>query len=171
LPIDREISRPNGDAFTSASMALIRSSKDFWAGLIYAFFGAGAVIIARDYDMGSALRMGPAYFPTVLGYLLAFIGVISVARSFISDGTPIGEIAFKGLFVIIGSVLLFGFLVRRTGLVIALPLLVILSAWASDHFRWLPSLVLAAGVTLFCVFVFLHGLGVPLPLWGSWFGG
>jgi hypothetical protein len=152
-------------------MALIRSSKDFWAGLIYAVFGAAAVLIARDYDMGSGLKMGPAYFPTALGYLLAFIGIISVGRSFISQGTPIGEIAFKGLFVIIGSVLLFGFLVRRTGLVVALPLLVILSAWASDRFGWRPTLILAAGVTLFCVFVFLRGLGVPLPLWGSWFGG
>jgi putative tricarboxylic transport membrane protein len=66
---------------------------------------------------------------------------------------------------------LFGFLVRRTGLVIALPLLVIISAWASDHFRWRPTLILAAGLTLFCVFVFLRGLGVPLPVWGSWFGG
>jgi putative tricarboxylic transport membrane protein len=115
--------------------------------------------------------MGPAYFPMLLGYLLTLIGIISVVRSFISHGTPIGEIAFKGLLVIIGSVLLFGFLVRRTGLLIALPLLVIISAWASDHFRWPPTLILAAGLTLFCVFVFLRGLGVPLPIWGSWFGG
>jgi hypothetical protein len=152
-------------------MPLIRSTKDFWAGLIYLLFGASAVIIARDYDMGSALKMGPAYFPTLLGYLLALIGIISIGRSFISDGTPIGEIAFKGLLVVIASVLLFGFLVRRTGLVIALPLLVLISAWASDHFRWRPTLILAAGLTLFCVFVFLRGLGVPLPVWGSWFGG
>jgi len=150
---------------------MIRSTKDFWAGLIYLFFGLCTVVIARDYDTGTALRMGPAYFPMLLGYLLTLIGIISVVRSFISHGTPIGEIAFKGLFVIIGSVLLFGFLVRRTGLLIALPLLVMISASASDHFRWPPTLILAAGLTLFCVFVFLRGLGVPLPIWGSWFGG
>jgi hypothetical protein len=150
---------------------LVRSTKDFWAGVIYLFFGAAAVIIARDYDMGSALKMGPAYFPTLLGYLLALIGVISVARSFVSRGTPIGEIAYKGLFVLIASVLLFGFLVRRAGLAVALPLLVIISAWASDRFRWPSALLLAGGLTLFCVFVFLRGLGVPLPIWGSWFGG
>ncbi|MGH7797831.1 MAG: tripartite tricarboxylate transporter TctB family protein [Candidatus Binatia bacterium] len=149
----------------------IRSIKDFWAGLIYVFIGSCTVIIARDYDMGTALKMGPAYFPTLLGYLLAFIGIISVARSFISQGAPIGEIAFKGLLSVIASVLLFGFLVRRAGLVVVLPLLVILSASASDHFRWRPTLILAAGLTLFCVFVFLRGLGVPLPIWGSWFGG
>jgi hypothetical protein len=152
-------------------MPVIRSTKDFWAGLIYVFFGSCAVIIARDYDMGSALKMGPAYFPTLLGYLLALIGIVSVARAFISQGAPIGEIAFKGLLLIIGSVLLFGFLVRRVGLVIALPLLVIIGASASDHFRWRPTLILAAGLTLFCYFVFLRGLGVPMPIWGSWFGG
>ena len=108
---------------------MIRSTKDFWAGLIYLFFGLCTVVIARDYDTGTALRMGPAYFPMLLGYLLTLIGIISVVRSFISHGTPIGEIAFKGLLVIIGSVLLFGFLVRRTGLLIALPLLV--SVWTS----------------------------------------
>lgn len=152
-------------------MPMIRSAKDFWAGLIYLFFGSFAVIIARDYDMGSALKMGPAYFPTLLGYLLALIGIVSVVRSFISHGTPIGEIAFKGLFMVIGSVLLFGFLVRRVGLAVALPLLVLISAAASDHFRWRPTLILAAGLTLFCYFVFLRGLGVPLPIWGSWFDG
>lgn len=152
-------------------MLMIRSTKDFWAGLIYVFFGSCTVIIARDYDMGSALKMGPAYFPTLLGYLLAFIGLVSVARSFISHGAPIGEIAFKGLLLVIASVLLFGFFVRRLGVAIALPLLVMISASASDHFRWRPTLILAAGLTVFCYFVFLRGLGVPLPIWGSWFGG
>jgi putative tricarboxylic transport membrane protein len=46
-----------------------------------------------------------------------------------------------------------------------------ISASASDHFRWRPTLILAAGLTAFCYFVFLRGLGVPLPIWGSWFGG
>ena len=150
---------------------MIRSAKDFWAGLLYLFFGACAVIIARDYEMGSALKMGPAYFPTLLGYLLAAIGVISLARSFIAEGMAIGEFTIKAMLLVIVSVLLFGFLVRRAGFIIALPLLVLLSSTASVYFRWRPSLLLAAGLTVFCVFVFLRGLGVPLPLWGSWFGG
>ena len=66
--------------------ALIRSPKDFWAGLLYAGFGAAAVLIARDYGMGSSSRMGPAYFPTVLGSLLLLIGVASLVRSFFVRG-------------------------------------------------------------------------------------
>ena len=151
--------------------SVIRSPKDFWTGIIYIVFGLSAVLIARDYGMGTALKMGAAYFPAVLGALLTLIGIISLARSFIERGSPIGGLAFKGLLLVVGSTLVFGLIVRGAGLAIALPVFVIMSAYASVHFRWGPSLALAAGLTLFCVLVFLKGLGVPLPTLGLWFGG
>jgi len=150
---------------------VIRSTKDFWTGLIYIFFGSSAVLIARDYGMGTALKMGAGYFPTVLGALLTLIGIVSLVRSFITAGGPVGRLAFKGLLLVIGSTLVFGLILRGAGLAIALPVFVIMSAYASIHFRWGPSIALAAGLTLFCVLVFLKGLGVPLPVLGSWFGG
>jgi putative tricarboxylic transport membrane protein len=150
---------------------MIRSSKDFWTGLIYIFFGSSALIIARDYPMGTAIKMGPSYFPTILGGLMIVIGIISLVRSFLVTGTPIGKFTFKGLALVVFSTILFGLLVRGAGLVIALPLLVIVSAYASREFRWGPSLIMAAGLTLFCIAVFLKGLGIPLPILGSWFGG
>ncbi len=60
----------------------IKNGKDFWAGLMYIGFGIAFVLVARNYSMGSALRMGPAYFPTWLGGLLTLLGIIVVARSF-----------------------------------------------------------------------------------------
>lgn len=150
---------------------MIRSTKDFWAGMIYIFFGASAILIARDYAMGTALRMGPAYFPSLLGGLLLLIGSISIIRSFITAGTPIGGFAFKGLLFVIASVVLFGLIVRGAGLTVALPLLVVVSAYGSTRFSWQPTLVMAAGLTLFCALVFLKGLGIPLPVLGPWFGG
>lgn len=150
---------------------MIRSTKDFWSGLLYVLFGSTAIIVGRDYSMGTALRMGPAYFPSLLGAVLILIGAISVIRSFIIEGTPIGAFALKKLAFIIGSVVLFGAIVRGVGLAIALPILVIASARASNRFRWWPSLGIAAGLTVFCVFVFLKGLGIPLPLIGDWLGG
>lgn len=129
------------------------------------------MLIARDYSMGTAVKMGPAYFPTILGGLLVLIGTISVIRSFVVSGTPIGAFAFKGLALIIGATLLCGFLVRGAGLIVALPLLIILSAYASSRFRWAPTIVMAFGLTLFCVVVFIKGLGIPLPIFGSWFSG
>ncbi len=150
---------------------MIRGSKDFWTGLIYIFFGVSAIVIARDYGMGTGVKMGPAYFPTILGGLLAAIGAIAVIRSFIVPGTPIGAFAFKGLILVTVAVLLFGVIVRGTGLAIALPLLALISALASIRFRWRATLVIASGLTIFCVLVFLKGLGIPLPVVGPWFGG
>lgn len=150
---------------------MIRSTRDFWTGLIYLFFGVSAILIARDYGMGTGGKMGPAYFPTVLGGLLVFIGAISVVRSFIAPGAPIGRFAFKGLVLVSVSVLLFGIVVRGAGLAVSLPLLVIISAYASTRFRWGPTLLIAAGLTIFCSLVFIKGLGIPLPIIGAWFGG
>lgn len=161
----------SGNAGSSFLNAAIRSTKDFWTGFLYVAFGVSAVVIARDYGMGTALKMGAAYFPTVLGILLTLIGIISLVRSFIQAGSPIGRLAFKGLLLVVGSTLVFGLIVRGAGLAIALPVFVIMSAYASVHFRWGRSLALAAGLTLFCILVFLKGLGVPLPTLGSWFGG
>jgi hypothetical protein len=150
---------------------MIRSTKDFWTGVIYIAFGACAILIAREYGMGTALKMGPAYFPTVLGSLLVLIGTIAIIRAFLVEGTPIGALAVKPLAVILGSIVLFGFIVRGVGLLVALPLLVILTASASIHFRLLPTLALAAGLTVFCIMIFVQGLGVPLPIIGPWLGG
>jgi len=149
---------------------MIRSAKDFWSGLIYICLGSSAIIIARDYSMGTAVKMGPAYFPTILGGLLVLIGTIAVIRSFAISGTPIGAFAVKGLVLIIGASLLFGAVARSAGLIVALPLLVIISAYASVRFRWRTTLIMAAGLVTFCALVFVKGLGIPLPIIGPWLG-
>jgi hypothetical protein len=151
--------------------SLIRSPKDFWAGVIYAAIGLTVIFLSRDYGMGSATKMGPAYFPTVLGALLALIGAVSVVRSFLRPGEPIGAFIYRGAALILVATVLFGAIVRGAGVVIAIVVLVMMSAYGSIKFRWAPSLALAIGLTAFCVLVFIKGLGIPLPLLGSWFGG
>ena len=149
----------------------IRSIKDLLAGLIYIFFGASAILIAREYNMGTAFKMGPAFFPTVLSMLLVGVGAISIIRAFILPGTPIGAISIKGLLLVTISVVVFGLVVRGAGLAIALPLLLFISAAASVKFRWQTTLMIAVGLTLFCVLVFLKGLGIQLPVVGPWIVG
>ena len=148
----------------------IRSPKDFWAGLLYAGFGSTAIVLARDYGWGSSSRMGPGYFPTVLGSLLLLIGVASFVRSFIARGEPIGGIAWKGLILVTAGTLLFGFLLRPAGLVPALLALILVSAAASVKFRfdW-KAMGLMLVLVAFCSLVFVKGLGLPVPLLGSWF--
>jgi putative tricarboxylic transport membrane protein len=151
--------------------SLIRNPKDFWAGVIYVVVGMAAIIIGWDYGMGTASKMGPAYFPSVLGGLLTLVGLISIARSFVRPGEPIGDFAYKGAVLVLGSTVLFGVLLRGAGVVIALFVLVMVSAYASIKFRWGVSIALAIGLIVFSVLIFIKGLGVPLPLLGSWFGG
>jgi len=152
--------------------SLIRNPKDFCAGLIYLVVGLTAVYLGRDLPMGTALKMGPAYFPTVLGLLLSMIGLISVIRAFVHKGEPIPmpTFAWKPLLSIFFATVVFGLIVRGAGLLIALPVFVIMTAYASVEFRWWRVLALAAGATVFCSLVFVKGLGVPLPLIGRWLG-
>jgi hypothetical protein len=148
----------------------IRNVKDFWTGIIYIVFGTAALVIARDYSLGTALKMGPAYFPSILSVLLIVIGGISLVRSLIKPGSPFGSFTFKGVLLVIAATFIFGLTVKGAGLIIALPALVIISSLASDKFSWRYSLLFAAGLTLFCVLIFVKGLGIPLPILGSWFG-
>jgi membrane-bound ClpP family serine protease len=120
--------------------------------------------------MGSAGRMGPAYFPTVLGALLTLIGFIAVVRSFLRPGEAVGKFYVKEIVLILSAVLLFGFLVRGAGLVPAALVLILMSAYASPKFRWGEALLLAVGLTIFALLVFVKLLGLPMPVFGPWFG-
>lgn len=151
--------------------SFIRNPKDFWTALIYMALGLAAIFLARDYGMGTALKMGPGYFPSFLGGVLALIGVVSLIRSLVRPGEAIDAFALKPLLLVLGATLLTGFLVRDAGLIVALPLLVMISAYASIKFRWWAALALAIGLTVFCVLIFVKGLGIPLPILGSWFAG
>lgn len=148
----------------------IRNPRDFWSGIIFIIFGVAAVVIGRDYSMGTAGRMGPAYFPTVLGTLLAIIGAIAVARSLFRSGMRLEKFAVRELVLILAAVLLFGFLVRGAGLIVAVLVLILISAYASIKFRLLPTALLAIGLATFAVLVFVKALGLPMPMIGPWLG-
>lgn len=152
-------------------MSAIRNPRDFWAGLIYLVIGLSAFYIAQDYEMGTAVRMGPGYFPRVLSILLALIGLAALVRSFIRPGEAVGRLAWWPALLVLGATAIFGLLVRGAGLVLSLFVLVLISAYASRQFRLPSTVLLAAGLAVFSALVFLKGLGIPLPLLGSWFGG
>jgi hypothetical protein len=150
--------------------SFIRHPKDFWIGIIFLCFGTAAVFLGRDYPMGTAGRMGPAYFPTVLGGLLTLVGLAGLIRSFIRHGEQVGKFYIKEIVLILLAVILFGFLMRRAGLVPAALVLVLMSAYASPKFTWGPSLLLAIGLAVFAVVVFVKLLGLPMPILGPWLG-
>ncbi|GIZ53008.1 tripartite tricarboxylate transporter TctB family protein [Noviherbaspirillum aridicola] len=148
--------------------SLIRNPKDFWSGVIFIVFGLAAIFIGRDYSMGSAGRMGPAYFPTVLGGILAVIGAVAVLRSLVTRAEGTGKFAIKETILVLVGTLLFGFLVRQAGVVVAVIVLIMLGGMANPKFRTGPYLLLAIGVAIFCVLLFVKALGLPMPIIGPW---
>ncbi len=149
----------------------IRNPKDFLSGLMFAGFGGTAIFLGQDYEMGEAVRMGPGYFPTILGALLCLVGAICVFRSLKLQGEPVGKLAFKPLLLVTLSILVFGLLLRNAGLLAALSTTLLLSAMASSQFSLKQTALTIVLLTAFCYLVFIKGLGLPIPLIGPWLGG
>jgi hypothetical protein len=149
----------------------IRNPKDFWSGLLFLFVGGTALVLAQRYTLGTAFKMGPGYFPAMLGGLLAVVGLLAVARSFIRPGAALEPFHWRLLLIVTGSTVLFGLLMRGAGLGVAVPVMVLATATASVYFRWRTALVLAVGLTALSALLFVKGLGLPIPLIGPWFGG
>jgi len=150
----------------------IRNPRDFWAGAIYLALAIVVIWIGRNYQQGTSARMGPGYFPTALGAILAIFGVVSIGRSFIRPGEAISAFAWRPLVLVLGSVVLFGLLLPTAGVIVALTCLIVVGALASRNTRLdVTSIAVLIGIVAFCVTVFVKGLGVPMPLLGTWFGG
>lgn len=145
----------------------IGNQKDFWSGVMFLALGLAFVGFAQQYDMGTAQRMGPAYFPSTLGGLLAILGLI-VAIKGLRDEAPDGKIErfhFGPLFIVLCAVALFGLLLRPAGLVTALLVLIGVSAYASHEFRLREIVPLAAFLVVLVLAVFVWGLGLVIPIW------
>jgi hypothetical protein len=146
-------------------MMRIRSPKDFWAGLIFVAIGGGFVLLAQQYRLGDMHRMGPAMFPTLIGALLAALGLIIALRSFVLDGAPVPRFDARPIGISMLAIVLFGIALQWLGLVAAIAALVLVGAYASREVRLLDNLALAAVMIVFSVAVFVWLLGLPLPLW------
>ena len=142
----------------------ILDSKDFWAGLMFAATGAAAIFMARGYPFGTMLRMGPGYFPIVLGALLVLFGLWFIAKGLRSQERIEGGWSLRALIVLPLALVLFGVLVERAGFVPALVVLIFGSAAAGTQFRFGEVALLTVVLTALCVAVFIWGLGLPYPL-------
>lgn len=145
----------------------IKSQRDFWAGLMFIVIGIAFAWGAMSYNFGTSAKPGPGYFPFGLGILLAILGaaVLFKALTIETDGNePVGTFAWRPLVVVIGAVALFGVLLPRLGMFIALPLLVVMSSFAGDEFRWREALINAVVLTGFSWLIFSKGLGLTIPL-------
>jgi hypothetical protein len=142
----------------------LRSNQDVLAGVLFLLIGLGAVAGARDYEMGTAMRMGPAYFPTVLGWVLYAFGAFLLLRGIARGGGAAVTWGWKPLAFVTLSMLLFGFVITRLGLIPALVAMFFVCAAAGREFRIGEVLVLTAVMSAFAVGVFVYALKLPFPL-------
>jgi hypothetical protein len=138
--------------------------RDVIAGTLFILIGAFALVIGRRYPVGSAMRMGPGYFPAILGWLLIVLGAWVGLRAFRSrDWERIGW-GWKPLAWITASILLFGFLMPRFGLIPSLVTILPVAAAAGREFRFREVLILTIVMCMFAGGVFVYGLKLPYRL-------
>lgn len=144
----------------------IKSPRDFWAGLMFLGFGLFfAAWAAVNYQMGTAVRMGPAYFPAVLGGLLAVLGLVVLLTSLAVDGPRVDRFHFRPLLFVLAANVAYGYLMKPLGLVLATGVLVFISALGGHEFKWKEVSLLYVFLIIFSVLVFVKGLTLPFPLW------
>lgn len=156
----------------------MKSQKDFFSGVMFLAVGIAFAIGAKNYTFGTAARMGPGYFPMMLGIILAGLGVLIMVQAFlkrVEGGEKIGAWAWKPLGYIIGANLLFGILlgglpkfgIPAMGMIVAIYGLTIVASLAGERFNWKEVLVLATVLAIlsYCAFILL--LKLQFPVWPS----
>lgn len=160
----------------------IKSQKDFLSGLMFLVVGGIFAWGATSYSLGTGARMGPGYFPMMLGVLLVLLGAIIMLGGLIietPDGDKVGKIAWKPLSYILGANLVFGILlgglpkwgIPSFGLITAIFALVIIASKAGDEFRWKSVLILATVLSVGSYLAFIALLKLQMPVWPAFLVG
>ncbi|HEV8094746.1 MAG TPA: tripartite tricarboxylate transporter TctB family protein [Burkholderiales bacterium] len=158
----------------------IKSQQDWWAGLMFIAVGLFFIVFAlgtpefidkivgsrliAGYQMGSSVRMGPAYFPVVLGGLLAFLGVLVLIDSIVEEGPDIAKFHLRPVLFLGLSSLAFAYLLKPLGLVVASVALVFISAYGGHEFKWKEVAIMSLVLVVVSVLVFVKGLVLPFPI-------
>ena len=160
----------------------IKSSKDFFSGLMFTVVGAAFAYGATSYTVGTGARMGPGYFPLLLGIILALLGAAILFKSLVvetPDGEPVGAFAWKPLIFIIAGNLLFGVLLGglpsiglpAMGLIAAIFGTTIVVSMAGDEFNFKETIVLSAILSVMSYGAFIMLLKLQFPVWPTFISG
>ncbi len=160
----------------------IKSQKDFFSGLMFTVVGGAFALGATTYTVGEGARMGPGYFPLMLGIVLALMGVAVLMQGLIvetEDGDKIGKWAWKPLFFILAANLAFGVLlgglpsikVPSMGLILAIYALVIISSLADGKFHTRDILILSTVLAAGSYVAFILVLKLQMQVWPTFITG
>ena len=145
----------------------IKNQQDYVAGLFFIGLGIVGATLSSDYDMGTPSRMGPAYFPMLLSFGLGLLGAIITVNSFLpgNQKADIEKFHFKPLLIILGSIVLFGALLKPMGLIVSILVLVIVSSIGSPEKYWKEVVGSCLFLAVFAWLVFIKGLQLIIPVW------
>ena len=142
---------------------------DVLAGAIFVVIGGAFVVGSLGYELGTPLRMGPGYFPLLVGAILVALGLAVVVKGLIAgEVISFGPIPWRGAAVITLALLFFGFTVRRLGFVPTAAVTALLTTLASRRVRLRTAVVVAAALTVASTLIFVVALQLRIPLWGPW---
>ena len=139
-------------------------------GALLIVFGLFFAFQSLSMDLGTALRMGPGYFPLVLSGILVLVGIVILIQATRVASEPIGPLAWRGMLLILPAPIFFGLTVRGLGFVPAVFITAFIASFASVRMKPLAAFVLSAGVAIFSYLVFTKGLGLPFRPFGPWLG-
>lgn len=143
----------------------IKGASDFYAGLMFVAFGLLALYLSRDFPMGTASRMGPGYFPTILGVVICALGGGVMLRGFLVRGESPRNFALVQAALVLAAIALFAWTVESFGIVVAVTAVVVVSSLASGTSRWFEVLLLALLMVGLAVGLFTYGLDLPFKIW------
>jgi hypothetical protein len=145
---------------------LIKNGRDFWAGVMFLVVGGMFSGISLTYKLGTAARMGPGFFPFFLGAILMVFGIAIIVTSLRDKnaGPGVEKFYWGANFWVLMPIVAFGILLKIVGMIAAGLFVVIVSSIASHEFKLRPVVLLAVGLVIFCSFVFVGGLKLPIPL-------
>jgi hypothetical protein len=146
-------------------MLRVRSPQDLGAGLVFVLIGVAGLVFGQDLAFGSAARMGPGFFPTLLSWLIIAIGLVLAIKSLATEGPAIEPLQLRPLLAILVAILGFGVLIDRVGLALSAAALTLVAACARRKVNLTETLLLAVGLALFTVLIFSYALKQPLPAW------
>lgn len=146
---------------------MTRNLQDILGGLLMSGIGLFVALYGNQYEFGSPARMGPGFFPVVLGWVLAGLGALLTLVSLSQQGTRI-QIQWTNLACVIGAVVAFAFALRTIGLIPATFIATVIASLADRDTSWMQRLVLGVAVAGLSALIFKMGLDMVLPLW--WWG-
>lgn len=123
--------------------------------------------MSRSLPFGTAARMGPAYFPTIIGGMLMTLGLIIALRGIVVKGSGVGNFHLKTLLLILASITLFGLTLEFFGLLCAVLILVVLASIGGHEFRMWETLLVSVCLAAGSVAVFVFFLKLQIPIWIS----